>query len=78
MLIDRGLLIKFIAIEFNQNNISINSYVKIVKLFNLNIQLLNHQNNIQIYFITEASYYKYFKVSKTILFAIFGIIDLKL
>ena len=51
---------------------------KIVKLFKLNIQLLNHQNNTQKYFITEASYYKYSKVSKTIIFAIFEFIDLKL
>ena len=50
---------------------------KIVKLFKLNIQLLNHQNNSQNYFITEASYYTFYKVSKTILFAIFGFIDLK-
>ena len=46
---------------------------KIVKLFNLSIQLLNNQNNTQKYFITEVSSYKYSKVSKTILFAIFGL-----
>jgi hypothetical protein len=41
--------------------------LKILKLFKLNIQQqLNHENNPQNYFKTEASYYKHSKVSKTI------------
>ena len=48
---------------------------KIVKLLNLNIELLNHENNTQKYFISEASHYKYSKVSKTILFVIFEFTD---
>ena len=51
---------------------------KIVKLFKLNIQPFNHQNNSQNYFITDATYYTFYKVSKTILFAIFEFTDLKL
>ena len=61
-----------------KNNVSIDSYVKNSQTIKLNTQLLNHQNNTQKYFITEAPYYRYSKVSKTILFAIFGFTDFKL
>ena len=51
---------------------------KLVKLFKLNTQLWNHSKITQKYFIAVALIYKYSKVSKTYLFAIFGFIDLKL
>ena len=51
---------------------------KIVKLFKINIQQINHQNNSQKYFIIDATYYTFYKVSKTILFAIFEFTNLKL
>ena len=51
---------------------------KLVKLFKLNTQLWNHSKFTQKYFIAVALIYKYSKVSKTYLFAIFGFIDLKL
>ena len=44
----------------------------------MKLWLLNYQNNAQNYFLTEESFYKYSKVSKTILFAIFEFVDLKL
>ena len=51
---------------------------KLVKLFKLNTQLWNHSKITQKYFIAVALIYKYSKVSKAYLFAIFGFIDLKL
>ena len=72
----RGILIKFIAIYFNQNLIFLLIVMlKIVKPFKLNIY---NYEFIQKYFIAVASIYNYSKVSKTILFVIFGFIDLKL
>ena len=61
-----------------QNNISIKSYFKICQTIQFNSQLWNHSKITQKYFISVASIYKYSKVYKTYLFAIFGFIDLKL
>ena len=78
MLIDRGILIKFIAIYFNQNNIFINSYVENSQTIQFKYITMNSFKITQKYFIAVPLIYKYSKVSKTILFVIFGFIDLKL
>ena len=54
MLIDRGHLIRFIEIWFNQNNISINSYVENTQTIQIKQTTIKSSNNTQKYFITEA------------------------
>ena len=59
-------------------NVSIKSYFKIGQTIQINTQLWIYSKFAQKYFIAVALIYKYSKVSKTYLFAIFGFIDLKL
>ena len=61
-----------------KNNISIIGYFEISQTIQINSQLWNHSKFTQKYFIAVTLIYKYSKVSKTYLFAIFGFIDLKL
>ena len=62
-----------------KNNISIKSYLnKIVKFIQIEHTTMKSFKNYSKYFIAVALIYKYSKISKTYLIAIFGFIDLKL
>ena len=62
-----------------RNHLKIIYRFKVMTKFpKLSLRFLNHQNNAQNYYKTEELYCTYFKVSKTIFLAIFGLIEMKL